>query len=77
MQKFDIYFMLEGKDYALRVWPFVPRIGERVMFHMMGGPISFKVVDVLWGVAPDDRNGVITVNVGLERLTPLPEAGHD
>ncbi|TPN04555.1 hypothetical protein [Mesorhizobium sp. B2-1-2] len=65
-QTFDIYFILEGKDYAFRSWGAVPRVGERVMFHLITGPTTFRVLDVLWGVAPDDRR-TMTVNVRLGR----------
>ena len=72
MPVFDIYFIVSGKDYALRRWGAVPRIGERVMFHKTEGPVTFTVTDVLWGVAPDDAGNIMTVNV---RLAPLKVPG--
>lgn len=75
MDKFDIYFVVGGKDYAFRSWIAVPRLGERVMFHLKEGPKTFKVVDVLWGVAPDDKARFCTVNVKLEPEDPTPLTG--
>ncbi|MGX7874476.1 hypothetical protein ACVDG5_018450 [Mesorhizobium sp. ORM6] len=77
-QKFDIYFMLEGKDYAFRIWGAVPRVGERVMFHPTTGPVTFKVLDVLWGVASDDtRTMTVNVRLGRDRLADVPAPGDE
>jgi len=45
-----INFVMEGKDYAGRVWPTVPRIGEHVSLHYEGEKRVAKVHLVVWGV---------------------------
>ena len=50
----EIYFIVDGKDYARREWPQVPPIGAHVMMHPAGPPEKYEVVAVLWGVNRDD-----------------------
>lgn len=63
-----IYFQVGDKDYAFRVWPNVPRVGDHVMFHPVEGPAVYQVERVVWGVAKDDMNAP-TVNVVMKGET--------
>lgn len=64
-----IYFVLDGKDYAVRHWSWVPRVGDNVMFHPDGGSFKARVVEVAWNTSRgDDDINSPTINIALERL---------
>ncbi len=65
----DIYFLVDGKDYARRTWPCVPPIGDRVMMHPVGGPQVYIVEAVTWGVNKDDTD-MLSCNVALKKIEP-------
>lgn len=61
-----IYFQLDGKDFAVRAWHNVPRVGEHVMFRTdEGKPKTFEIVRVVWNTAPDDNDAMPTINISL------------
>ena len=63
---FAIYFVLDRKDYAFRVWPGVPRIGDRVMMHTNDGPRTHEVLEVVWGVREEEESPYrLTCNVSI------------
>lgn len=65
----EIYFIVDGKDYARRTWPQVPPVGAHVMMHPVEGPQKYEVAAVLWGVNRDDTD-MLTCNVAMK---PLPK----
>lgn len=89
--KVDIHFFLDGKVYAARYWPHVPRVGDEVMFHkpkppdaprwFPGMPIPlkspFKVTRVVWGVEDEQQNydNQQCVNIEIEALADNSETG--
>lgn len=46
----NIMIELDGKDYAMRVWPAVPRIGEWVYLGYPNNVFKVEVKAVDWGV---------------------------
>lgn len=77
----EIYFLVDGQDYARRTWPCVPPVGDRVMMHPASGPESYEVEAVTWGVNRDDTD-MLTCNVRLKRIegveyAPNPRIGYD
>lgn len=63
----EIWMILDGKDYGVRHWSFVPRVGDHVMFHPKDGAFKAKVTAVVWGISADDTNAP-TINMALERV---------
>lgn len=61
-----IYFILEGKDYAFRVWPAAPRVGDFVMMHPVEGPRVHEVLEIVWGVKGNDEvRDRVTCNIRI------------
>lgn len=67
-----VAFFIDGKQYAYRSWPYVPRVGEEVMLHVPeeGDKRTFLVTRVVWGVeGPDGHDlGQQAVNIEIERI---------
>lgn len=53
-----IHIIFDGKDYGMRYWKNVPRVGEAVMLkeHKSDKFFLALVIQVAWGVAVDDMN---------------------
>lgn len=53
-----IHLILDGKDYGIRYWKNVPRVGECVMLKEYRSDNFFiaMVAQVAWGVAVDDAD---------------------
>jgi hypothetical protein len=64
----EIYFLVDGKDYARRTWPCVPPIGSRVMMHPQEGAEVYEVTQVTYGVNRDDTD-MLTCNVAIARVS--------
>lgn len=44
----DIQIFLDGKMYAARMWPAVPRVGDDIGLALKDGEIVAKVKRVVW-----------------------------
>ena len=67
---FELYFIVDDKDYAFRIWPGVPRVGDRVMMHPSPAPRKFIVEAICWGVREEEAKDRVTCNVMLREVEP-------
>ncbi|MFB3926402.1 MAG: hypothetical protein ACE14T_10150 [Syntrophales bacterium] len=47
LEDIHINVVLDGEDFAIRIWPVVPRTGEIISLN--SGLIKARVDNVLWG----------------------------
>ncbi len=74
----QINFILDGRQWAGRLWFHVPRVGDEVMLGVgrakrklladKDGKAPFGVVRVVWGVERDKSDPWQSVNVEIEAL---------
>jgi hypothetical protein len=49
MERFEgIFFLLDGKEFAFKTWPHVPRVGDWVVFPTHKDRQPYEVVRVIW-----------------------------
>lgn len=75
MPLLEIYIILNGKDYGMRRWSAVPRIGDHLTIGDPGYTTVVKVVDVAWGVTPASRRGDTDAAVNLYCEGAIPYKG--
>jgi len=52
-----LHIVLNGKDFGMRRWSAVPRIGDKLVIGNAGDTTAVKVIDIVWGVTPASRRG--------------------
>lgn len=67
-----IHIILDGKDYGMRFWKNVPRVGEAIILkgYRSDNRVPCLIKQVAWGVAEDDYNQAWPdINMVVERIT--------
>lgn len=70
----SITFFIDGKKYAYRSWPFVPRRGDEIMLYVEAEDrkMPFIVKRVVWGVEGPDGHDLDQQAVNID-LDPAPQ----